>query len=307
MKTRQILLNLLSNAAKFTRDGTITLDVRAAPSRRRAVVEFTVTDTGVGMTPEQAAKIFDPFTQADVTTTRKYGGTGLGLAIVSRFCQLMGGEVVGRERSRARAPASSSACRSKPCRRRPRTRPARGETPRDAGRARRMATILVVEDNEPSRDALRGGSSAAAIASCSRSTAQQAVSIARAAQPDLILMDLGLPGIDGWEATRAAEGRPRHRAHSDHRAERARDDQRPRHGARGRRRRFRHQAGALRAAAGQDRGAARARSDEGDMISNHGSNETPRNGIGAAANERRESSGAAAGGPLHASEIGHTR
>ena len=56
-------------------------------------VEFTVTDTGVGMTAEQTARIFDPFTQADVTTTRKYGGTGLGLAIVSRFCQLMGGRV----------------------------------------------------------------------------------------------------------------------------------------------------------------------------------------------------------------------
>ena len=53
-----------------------------------------MTDTGVGMTPEQASKVFDPFTQADVTTTRKYGGTGLGLALVSRFCRLMGGEVV---------------------------------------------------------------------------------------------------------------------------------------------------------------------------------------------------------------------
>ncbi len=62
------------------------------PTEVPAVV-FTVSDTGVGMTPEQAAKIFDPFTQADVTTTRKYGGTGLGLAIVSRFCQLMGGSV----------------------------------------------------------------------------------------------------------------------------------------------------------------------------------------------------------------------
>ena len=54
-----------------------------------------MTDTGVGMTPEQASKVFDPFTQADVTTTRKYGGTGLGLALVSRFCRLMGGEVDG--------------------------------------------------------------------------------------------------------------------------------------------------------------------------------------------------------------------
>jgi signal transduction histidine kinase len=93
MKTRQILLNLLSNAAKFTRGGTIVLDVQRCEVEGRPSIAFTVTDTGIGMTPEQAAKVFDPFTQADVTTTRKYGGTGLGLALVSRFCRLMGGDV----------------------------------------------------------------------------------------------------------------------------------------------------------------------------------------------------------------------
>ena len=94
MKTRQILLNLLGNAAKFTRDGAVTLDVRVDADGAHPVVVFAVTDTGLGMTREQADKIFDPFTQADVTTTRRYGGTGLGLAIVSRFCRLMGGSVV---------------------------------------------------------------------------------------------------------------------------------------------------------------------------------------------------------------------
>jgi signal transduction histidine kinase len=93
MKTRQILLNLLSNASKFTRQGSITLAACHRTIGGTPSIEFSVTDTGVGMTPEQAAKIFDPFTQADVTTTRKYGGTGLGLALVARFCQLMGGTV----------------------------------------------------------------------------------------------------------------------------------------------------------------------------------------------------------------------
>jgi two-component system, sensor histidine kinase and response regulator len=93
MKTRQILLNLLSNAGKFTRDGAISLDVQRVTVGGRPLVRFTVTDTGVGMTSQQSDKVFDAFTQADVTTTRKYGGTGLGLAIVSRFCQLMGGSV----------------------------------------------------------------------------------------------------------------------------------------------------------------------------------------------------------------------
>ena len=93
MKTRQILLNLLGNAAKFTQGGTITLDIRSDTSSGRSAVIFSVTDTGVGMTQEQADKVFDPFTQADVTTSRTYGGTGLGLAIVSRFCRLMGGSI----------------------------------------------------------------------------------------------------------------------------------------------------------------------------------------------------------------------
>jgi signal transduction histidine kinase len=93
-KTRQVLLNLLSNAGKFTREGTIILDIRRATIEGTTpCIEFAVTDNGVGMTDEQSRKVFDAFTQADVTTTRKYGGTGLGLAIVSRFCDLMGGTV----------------------------------------------------------------------------------------------------------------------------------------------------------------------------------------------------------------------
>jgi signal transduction histidine kinase len=100
-KTRQILLNLLSNAAKFTRSGTVVLDVQHRRMGDRSAIEFTVTDTGVGMTAEQSSKIFDPFTQADVSTTRKYGGTGLGLALVSRFCVLMGGEVSVESRPNA--------------------------------------------------------------------------------------------------------------------------------------------------------------------------------------------------------------
>jgi signal transduction histidine kinase len=93
MRTRQILLNLLSNASKFTRDGVITLDVTREGRGADATMVFTVSDTGIGMTAEQTAKIFEPFTQADITTTRRYGGTGLGLAIVARFCGLMGGSV----------------------------------------------------------------------------------------------------------------------------------------------------------------------------------------------------------------------
>jgi two-component system, sensor histidine kinase and response regulator len=93
LKTRQILLNLLGNAAKFTRNGTITVAVERRVEGDTPSLVIVVRDTGVGMTAEQAGKIFDAFTQADVKTTRKYGGTGLGLAIVSKFCALMGGRV----------------------------------------------------------------------------------------------------------------------------------------------------------------------------------------------------------------------
>jgi two-component system sensor histidine kinase/response regulator len=92
-KTRQIILNLLSNASKFTNAGTITVEVQRRTVNDAAMIEFRVTDTGVGMTGEQSQRVFEPFTQADVTTTRKYGGTGLGLAIVARFCDLMGGSI----------------------------------------------------------------------------------------------------------------------------------------------------------------------------------------------------------------------
>jgi signal transduction histidine kinase len=93
---RQSLMNLLSNACKFTEHGTIRLSIwRSTPQDDgRDAVFFEVADTGIGMDDEQLARLFQPFTQADASTTRKYGGTGLGLAITRRFCQLMGGDVV---------------------------------------------------------------------------------------------------------------------------------------------------------------------------------------------------------------------
>ncbi len=94
VKVRQTLLNLLSNASKFTERGTITLAARReANGDGRDWLVFTVRDSGIGMTPEQMAKLFEAFTQADASTARRYGGTGLGLAITRRFCRMMGGDV----------------------------------------------------------------------------------------------------------------------------------------------------------------------------------------------------------------------
>ena len=89
VKTKQVLFNLLSNAAKFTSDGAIRLGV----TRQADTIEFAITDSGIGMTEEQQSKLFEAFSQADVSTTRKYGGTGLGLALSRSFCQMMGGDI----------------------------------------------------------------------------------------------------------------------------------------------------------------------------------------------------------------------
>jgi signal transduction histidine kinase len=93
MRLRQAMLNLMSNANKFTERGTITVDARQGQENGRDYVTIAVADTGIGMTPQQMSKLFQEFSQADASTTRKYGGTGLGLAISKRFCRLMGGDI----------------------------------------------------------------------------------------------------------------------------------------------------------------------------------------------------------------------
>ena len=92
MRLKQILLNLLSNACKFTKEGEVALRVRKVADGREWV-ELAVTDSGIGMTAEQQAKLFQDFTQADSLTARRYGGTGLGLAISRKLARMMGGDV----------------------------------------------------------------------------------------------------------------------------------------------------------------------------------------------------------------------
>ncbi|MEH1863430.1 MAG: ATP-binding protein [Nostoc sp.] len=98
-RMRQVLLNLLSNASKFTTNGKVTLTVNSEKEELRldaplGMITFTVTDTGIGMSNRQQQQLFQPFTQGDTSTTKKYGGTGLGLAISRHFCQMMGGEII---------------------------------------------------------------------------------------------------------------------------------------------------------------------------------------------------------------------
>jgi adenylate cyclase len=92
MRLRQILLNLLSNACKFTKDGEVALRGRRL-SNGRHWIELSVSDTGIGMTPEQQQRLFEEFSQADATTAQRFGGTGLGLAITRKLARMMGGDV----------------------------------------------------------------------------------------------------------------------------------------------------------------------------------------------------------------------
>ena len=92
MRLRQILLNLLSNACKFTKDGEVRLRAWRV-ANGRDWIELAVADTGIGMTPEQQAKLFGEFSQADATTAQRFGGTGLGLAITRKLARMMGGDV----------------------------------------------------------------------------------------------------------------------------------------------------------------------------------------------------------------------
>src|SRR5262249_10588974 len=92
MRLKQILLNLLSNACKFTKQGEVRLLARRVANGGRWV-EFAISDTGIGMTPEQQAKLFEEFSQADAATAQRFGGTGLGLAITRKLARMMGGDV----------------------------------------------------------------------------------------------------------------------------------------------------------------------------------------------------------------------
>jgi signal transduction histidine kinase len=96
IKVRQGLINLLGNASKFTEHGTIRLDVARQTVDGANWMTFSVSDTGIGMTPEQMEKLFQPFSQAEASMTRNYGGTGLGLEITKRFCKMLGGDITAK-------------------------------------------------------------------------------------------------------------------------------------------------------------------------------------------------------------------
>jgi PAS domain S-box-containing protein len=202
LRLRQILMNLLSNGVKFTEQGSVVLAVELDGEN----LIFTVTDTGLGMTPEQQGRLFKAFEQADSSTTRKFGGTGLGLVITRRLVELMGGSISvestpGRgSRFRVCLPyrALPSAAPAKPA---PVAEPAEAA---GGGRLRGIF-ILVAEDNEINQLIIEANLDSEGASVRLVDDGQLAVAAVQAAGPeafDIVLMDVMMPNMDGYEATR---------------------------------------------------------------------------------------------------------
>ena len=228
-RVRQILLNLLSNASKFTERGVITLSVARGRSREQGagskeqgasgergagsgadeVVTFAVRDTGIGMTPEQLAKLFQAFQQAEASTAAKYGGTGLGLAISRKFAQMMGGDIdVESEAGKGtvftvRLPATSA------------TLPggegqsgtvAEGQGGTVAGDG--AATVLVIDDDPGARALMRRMLEREHYRVLLAEDGASGLALARERRPDAIALDVVMPGMDGWAVLAALKDDP---------------------------------------------------------------------------------------------------
>jgi CheY-like chemotaxis protein len=198
-KVRQSLLNLLSNAAKFTSDGRVELDVRRVGVGGGDWITFRVTDTGIGLTKEQSEKLFQSFAQADASTTRKYGGTGLGLAISRKFCRMMGGDI---------AVASELGTGSTFMIRLPVTGgEAQAETDTgDPAHTARIPTVLVIDDDPAARDMLGRALTREGYRVVSAPDGEEGLQLARSVRPDVITLDVMMPNMDGFAVLSALKG-----------------------------------------------------------------------------------------------------
>ncbi|HXL48727.1 MAG TPA: response regulator, partial [Xanthobacteraceae bacterium] len=199
-KLKQCLLNLLSNATKFTSNGAISLELK----RRGPAMSFVIRDTGLGMTPEQLSKLFQSFVQADASTTKRYGGTGLGLAITKRFCQALGGDVsVESEPGKGSTftiilPDRQSKAEPAEIANPPSVIPEPGHAP----------LVLIVDDDASARKLLAAVLRKEGLRVAEAEAGETAVAIARRIRPDLITLDIMMPKMDGWSVLTALKSDP---------------------------------------------------------------------------------------------------
>jgi signal transduction histidine kinase/CheY-like chemotaxis protein len=194
-KVRQSLFNLLSNACKFAQRGTIALDMAREAVDGVDWVTFRVSDTGIGMTPEQLAKLFQPFTQADVSTARLYGGTGLGLTITQRFCQLMGGNIAVESavgQGSIFTIKLPTEVRDLKAHRAPPSVPKAG--PLSAG----GPTVLVIDDDPMVHDLMHRSLGKEGFRMAAAASGEEGVRLAKALRPAVITLDVLMPSMDGW-------------------------------------------------------------------------------------------------------------
>jgi signal transduction histidine kinase/CheY-like chemotaxis protein/HPt (histidine-containing phosphotransfer) domain-containing protein len=206
LRLKQVLMNLVGNAIKFTQHGEVRVTVRAAelPDAAASRVTFDIADTGIGMSPDQVERLFQPFVQADESTTRRYGGTGLGLVISQRLARLMGGDVTARSTPGhgstftvhidggplAGVPLLTGLTESV-------LQPAAEERPDEIRLAGR---ILLAEDGPDNRHLITLLLTTAGAQVAVAENGRIAVDMARAQSFDLILMDMQMPELDGYGA-----------------------------------------------------------------------------------------------------------
>ncbi len=214
-RLRQTLLNLLSNANKFTEHGTIAL--RIYPSATTAnngeqsagatkQICFEVSDTGIGMNEEQLAKLFQEFSQADASTTRKYGGTGLGLAISRRFSQLMGGDITVSSRPGAGSTFTVYLPLRRPDAPLPQTVPPILGSANE--RSQTMPLALVIDDDDTTREIIQRYLERDNIQVVTAANGSEGIERVRELRPNVITLDVMMPEMDGWSVLTTLKSDP---------------------------------------------------------------------------------------------------
>jgi CheY-like chemotaxis protein len=197
-RLKQVLVNLVGNAIKFTPKGEVRIVARSVEARGQPrLVEIDVTDTGIGIAAEQLDNVFEAFTQADASTTRKFGGTGLGLTISNQLVRLMGGEL----RVRSELGAGSTFTASLPLS----LSDARHSMPAPAEQDRRATycgRVLLVEDNPDNQNIAREMLRMLGIQVELANDGQQALACLEQSPYDVVFMDCHMPNMNGFDATR---------------------------------------------------------------------------------------------------------
>jgi signal transduction histidine kinase/CheY-like chemotaxis protein/HAMP domain-containing protein len=205
-KVKQCLLNVLSNANKFTQNGKLTLAIQRTD---RATVQMTISDTGIGMSPEQLGRLFQAFSQADASTTKKFGGTGLGLAITRHFCRLLGGDISAASRvgegSTFTIVIPDQA--GEPPRPEATSELSAESTPNSNGDSASI-TVLVVDDDAASRDLLSTNLRREGYRTVQARGGDEALELALKLRPDAITLDVLMPKTDGWAVLGALKANP---------------------------------------------------------------------------------------------------